>query len=386
MHFSRSLFMMDSIKAYSIYVFSKLNGQDQKPSKIINYNRPVIKPGMVVGFCNPLLDMTVVGNPEILRKYDLKSNDAILAGEKQAGIYEELEKDPNVQYTAGGSGQNSLRVVQWILGEPNSATFFGAVGNDRYSEILKREANRDGLDVKYQYHSDKPTGTCAVIITNGGKYRSLCANLSASKSYTGDHLELPENKQIIQNAKFYLVTYFYFRGFFLVSNPSASEKIARIAYERNRPLLFNMSAPYIYESYLDSVMSIFPYINIIVGSAEEAKSFALANNWETTDTETIALKLSTFNVRNYGHRLVILTQAENPVIVATGNHVRKFKVPKISEKDIVDTNGAGDAFVGAFIAKYVLGYPLKICIHSGIEAGSYIIKQHGMTRGDAFNV
>jgi adenosine kinase len=58
--------------------------------------------------------MTVVGNPEILKKYDLKSNDAILAGEKQAGIYEELEKDPNVQYTAGGSGQNSLRVVQVI--------------------------------------------------------------------------------------------------------------------------------------------------------------------------------------------------------------------------------------------------------------------------------
>uniref|UniRef100_A0A2S2NCJ1 Adenosine kinase n=1 Tax=Schizaphis graminum TaxID=13262 RepID=A0A2S2NCJ1_SCHGA len=272
--------------------------------------------------------------------------------------------------------------LQWILGEPNSATFFGAVGNDRYSEILKREANRDGLDVKYQYHSDKPTGTCAVIITNGGKYRSLCANLSASKSYTDEHLELPENKKIIQNAKFYLVT-----GFFLVSNPSASEKIARIAYERNRPLLFNMSAPYIYESYLDSVMSIFPYINIIVGNAKEAKSFALANNWETTDTETIALKLSTFNyVRNYGHRLVILTQDENPVIVATGNHVKKFEVPKISEKDIVDTNGAGDAFVGAFIAKYVLGYPLKICILSGIEAGSYIIKQHGMTRGDAFIV
>jgi len=58
--------------------------------------------------------MTVVGNDNILKKYDLKNNDAILAGEKQMGIYEELEKDPNVQYTAGGSGQNSLRVVQVI--------------------------------------------------------------------------------------------------------------------------------------------------------------------------------------------------------------------------------------------------------------------------------
>jgi len=58
--------------------------------------------------------MTVVGNADLLKRYDLKNNDAILAGKKQMGIYEELEKNPDVQYTAGGSGQNSLRVVQVI--------------------------------------------------------------------------------------------------------------------------------------------------------------------------------------------------------------------------------------------------------------------------------
>ncbi|XP_025205781.1 adenosine kinase-like [Melanaphis sacchari] len=177
-----------------------------QPTLYKKYNQTIVKPGMVVGFCNPLLDMTVVGNHDLLVKYGLKSNDVILAGEKQRGLYEELEKDPNIQYTVGGSGQNSLRVVQWILGARKSATFFGAVGNDQYSEVLEREANRDGLDVKYQHHSDKPTGTCAVIITNGGKDRSLCANLSASRCYTDDHLELPENKEILENAQFYLVT------------------------------------------------------------------------------------------------------------------------------------------------------------------------------------
>lgn len=50
------------------------------------------------------------------------------------------------------------------------------------------------------------TGTCAVIVTNGGKDRSLCSNLSASWNLTDDHLEVPENQKIIQNAKFYLVT------------------------------------------------------------------------------------------------------------------------------------------------------------------------------------
>ncbi|KAE9544211.1 hypothetical protein AGLY_001390, partial [Aphis glycines] len=353
----------------------------QQPPKKIEHHTRIVKPGTVVGFCNPLLDMTVVGNANILKKYDLKNNDAILAGEKQMGIYEEIEKDPNVQYTAGGSGQNSLRFVQWILKKPNCAAFFGAVGEDRYSKILEREAISDGLDVKYQYHSDKSTGTCAVIITNGGKDRSLCANLSASRYYTDDQLEIPENQKIIQNAKFYLVT-----GFFLVSHLSTVEKIARIADKRNCPLLFNMSASYIFESYMDSVMAVLPYINIMIGSTEEAKAFALANKWDTTDMETVARKMSTFKVKKDGYRLVILTQADKPVIVAMKDLVSTFNVPEISEEDIVDTNGAGDAFVGAFIAKYVLGYPLKSCIQAGINAGCYIIKQHGMTRGETFDV
>ncbi|KAE9544215.1 hypothetical protein AGLY_001394 [Aphis glycines] len=102
----------------------------QQPQKTMDHHTRIVKPGTV-------------------------KNDAILAGEKQMGIYEEIEKDPNVQYTAGDSGQNSLRV--WILKKQNSAAFFGAVGEDRYSKILEREAISDGLDVKYQYHSDKST-------------------------------------------------------------------------------------------------------------------------------------------------------------------------------------------------------------------------------------
>eukprot|EP00102_Acyrthosiphon_pisum_P004725 XP_001948583.3 PREDICTED: adenosine kinase-like [Acyrthosiphon pisum] len=377
MSYSRGILFMDCIKASSAYVFVKWSYQ--KPDKLIDDRHNIVKfvnrPGMVVGFCHPLLDMTVIGNENILKRYDLKSNDAVLAGEKHMSIYEELTKDPSVHYSAGGSGQNSLRFVQWILEEPNSVTFFGAVGNDRYSEILKREAIRDGLDVKYQYHSDIPTGTCAVIVTNNGKDRSLCSNLSASWNLTDDHLEVPENQKIIQNAEFYLVT-----GFFLISNPGTVEKIGRIADERNRPLLFNMSAPYIFELYFDSVMTIFSYINIIIGNAEEAKAFAFANNWETTDIEIIASKMSTFNVGKEGYRLVILTQADKPVIVALRGLVSTFKVPEIADQDIVDTSGAGDAFVGAFIATYVLGHSLKSCILSAINGGTYIIKQHGMTR------
>jgi len=84
-------------------------------------------------------------------------------------------------------------------------------------------------------------------------------------------------------------------------------------------------------------------------------------------------------------------------------------VPKIPTNNIVDTNGAGDAFIGGkntfnkqlknclfhtfqkyfflgFISKYILECPIKTCIEAGINAGSYIIQQPGMSKGDSFKI
>ncbi|CAI6362117.1 unnamed protein product [Macrosiphum euphorbiae] len=341
----------------------------------------ILKPGSIVGFCNPLLDMTVVGDQTLLDKYDLKNNNAILAEEKHMPLYEELLNNKNIEYTAGGSAQNSLRVAQWVLEKPNLTVFFGAVGKDKYSEILKHKANSEGVDVKYQYSTEKPTGTCAVIVTNNGKDRSLCANLSAAETFTECHLDVPENKAIIENAKFYLVT-----GFFLQVNVKAVQKIAKIAFERKCPFLFNMSAPFIYQFYMDSVMSIFRYVTIVVGNDEEAKAFSDGQKWDLTNIEEIACKLSTFEIENDGHRLVIITQGEKPVLVAKDGVITKYAVPKIPISNIVDSNGAGDAFIGGFISKYILECPIETCIEAGINAGSYIIQQPGITKGDSFKI
>lgn len=54
---------------------------------------------------------------------------------------------------------------------------------------------------------------------------------------------------------------------------------------------------------------------------------------------------------------MIITQGPDPVIVAksegTDLLVKKFDVPKVSDDEKVDTNGAGDAFVGGFLGTLV---------------------------------
>lgn len=67
---------------------------------------------MVVGLCNPLLDISAATDVAFLEKYGLQLNNAILAEDKHKPLYQELVSQYKVDYIAGGSGQNALRVAQ----------------------------------------------------------------------------------------------------------------------------------------------------------------------------------------------------------------------------------------------------------------------------------
>ena len=131
--------------------------------------------------CNPLLDISSEVPAEFLAKYDVTLNNAILAEPKHLPMYDELVKSHNVQFIAGGAGQNSIRVAQWMLQTPNKTAFFGAISSDKNGQTLESCAKADGVKVCYQVTAGTPTGTCAVLI-NGGE-RSLVANLAAANTF-----------------------------------------------------------------------------------------------------------------------------------------------------------------------------------------------------------
>jgi len=110
------------------------------------------------------------------------------------------------------SNQNSFRVAAWILERPNVAVFFGCVGNDKYSDILKKKARDDGVNVLYQITDKTPTGTCGVLIT--GTRRSLIANLAAANHFTLDHLNKPENVIYLDKADYFYISVNVFVFFF----------------------------------------------------------------------------------------------------------------------------------------------------------------------------
>lgn len=96
----------------------------------------MVKPGAIVGMCNPLLDISSEVPLEVFDKYEVKLNNATLAEPKHVPLYDELVKNYPVQYIAGGAGQNSMRVAQWMLNTPGLTAYFGAVGVDEYANTL----------------------------------------------------------------------------------------------------------------------------------------------------------------------------------------------------------------------------------------------------------
>lgn len=281
-----------------------------------------------------------------------------------------MECEP-VQYMAGGSCQNTLRVAQWILRKPKVAVLFGCVGVDDYAKKLEEKARADGLNVIYQHNESLPTGTCAVALT--GHHRSLCANLAAANTFTIDHINQPENRKILNSAK-----YFYVTGFFLTASAETVQAVAKQALANNAPFLMNLSAPFLAQFYKKDLTEALAYADIVFGNELEALAFAKEENFNTEYLKEIALKICQLPKQNENRsRVTIITQGKDPVLLARDGKIVEIPVDELKDNEIVDTNGAGDAFVGGFLAQFVLEKPLEICVRCGIWAARQIIQRSG---------
>jgi adenosine kinase len=54
-------------------------------------------------------------------------------------------------------------------------------------------------------------------------------------------------------------------------------------------------------------------------------------------------------------RVVVVTQGGGETVVASQGKLARYPVEKLANELLVDINGAGDAFVGGFVAKLLQG-------------------------------
>jgi adenosine kinase len=217
-----------------------------------------------------------------------------------------------------------------------------------------------------------PTGTCAVLVRDGE--RSLVTNLVAANNFKPSHLETAESKAIYESASVY-----YIAGFFLTVSVESLKIVAEHALANDKTFCLNLSAPFIIDFFGDAVATALEYADFVFCNETEAAAYAKKHELGD-DLKEVALKIAASPKKNGARpRTVIFTQGSDSTIVACNGKVDEYAVSTLAKEDLVDTNGAGDAFVGGFLAGLLAKKEMSACVDAGHSAARFIIQQSGCT-------
>ncbi|MEW5301811.1 MAG: hypothetical protein WDW36_004647 [Sanguina aurantia] len=360
---------------------------------------------------NPLLDIAAVVDDAFLAKHDIKLANQILAEPQHMPIYQELAALPTVEYMAGGAGQNTTRVVQWLMQVPHATTYMGCIGDDEFGRKMSATASSAGVNVRYlvdaatvtttliptlraprshRHHypdpnplcppqvrylvdAATPTGTCAVCVVGGE--RSLVANLAAANNYKTEHVLLPENFSLVEAARI-----IYCTGFFITVSPDSIALVAKHCAEHDKIFAMNISAPFIVQvpPFKKVLSDSLPYVDYLFGNETEAAAFAESEGYSGADLQEVARRVSRMPKASGARpRTVVFTQGADCTIVAVGGKVTLYPTTLVEKSKLVDTNGAGDAFVGGFLSQILAGKGVPEAVRAGNYAASTVIQHSG---------
>merc|ERR1712179_510557 len=143
----------------------------------------------------------------------------------------------------------------------------------------------------------------------------------------------------------------------------------------------NLSAPFLMQvpPFKAFILESLPMVDFLFCNETEAATFAETEGWETTDVKFIATRLSLIPSAKGGKRTVVITQGSDPTIVCVNGQCTEHPILALPKEKLVDTNGAGDSYVGGFLAGLVKGLPAEECCKAGAYAASVIVQQSGCT-------
>merc|ERR1711920_7920 len=151
------------------------------------------------------------------------------------------------------------------------------------------------------------------------------------------------------------------------------EIASTLCNKEGKTYCLNLSAPFLMEvppfkATLDKLM---PHVDFLFGNETEAATYAKVAGWSETDVPTIAKKLQALPKEGAKKRTVVITQGSSPTLVCIDGEITEYPILKLSPSRLVDTNGAGDAYVGGFLSGLVQDKDMHYCCQAGAYAASH---------------
>ncbi|KAJ9591142.1 hypothetical protein L9F63_002297 [Diploptera punctata] len=347
------------------------------------------KAPILAAFGNPLLDMcTRITDLNILNTYGLTLNCEKELKEGELKIFADIRNRYEVEYHAGGSAQNTLRIFQWLINSPFYSVFLGGIGEDEEGKMLESLVKNAGVDTRYKYHKNHATGSCLALIT--GENRCLLANLCAANVYKPQDLEVEENIDILN--KVYMI---YIESFFISHSYDVALQLLDFCKTRKTPLIFSIGSVYMFNDFARELITLSKNANIVFGNKEEFMELARAMGLNLMNVKSTLLALHSminkeheFLDHGFGQylkqlgKVLVMTDGKNPVLCVYGGINSKpvlveYAVPEMKVNLVKDTTGAGDSFLAGFLVGMFALNNIKTCLAWGCWTARQVIQLVG---------
>lgn len=304
---------------------------------------------------NALIDQEFKVSDDFLTAHNLQKGTMQLTdGETQAALYENLKATQNYKGQASGGSAANTTVAFAALG--GSAFYACRVGNDGLGQIYLDGLNEAGIQTTTRSISEGVTGTCMVLVSPDSE-RTMHTYLGITAELTDVQIDFTP----LKTAK-----WLYIEGYLSTSETArhAVEQARTIARASDAKIALTLSDPAMVQyarAGLDEMIA--DGVDLLFCNEQEALMY--------TETETIEAAL--VRLQEISQHIVITLSAKGALICNEG---QSFTVPGRAVT-AVDTNGAGDAFAGAFLYALNAGLGWKVAAELAILISSQVVSQFG---------
>ncbi len=306
----------------------------------------------VFGVGNALVDIQAKVDDALLTRLSLDKGIMTLVDDaQQSGVLTHLDGRP-LNRCAGGSAANTIVAVADFGG---AAGYIGKVGNDAIGEFFLDDMRKLGVSIQVT-PSEKPTGTCAVLITDDAQ-RTMLTNLAASTSLG------PED---IDEEKLSQSKYVYVEGYLLTgeSTKAAAYRAFELAKKHNVKVAFTASDPFLVNMIRDEIWELITGpVDLFFCNEEEAKSLT-----GESDPLHCAVK-----IHDHCENVALTLGGKGSIVMHGGE---EFPIEGV-QVDAIDTTGAGDMYAGALLYGITNGLDWRTAGHLASHAAARIVSQLG---------
>ena len=290
----------------------------------------------IYGFGNALIDIEIRISDDQLKDISIPKGSMKHISKNELSRFLDIFNSQKYSVMPGGSIANSL----YAANQHNVKTHFScSIGDDEFGELfLDSFKNGDG-SISF-YKSSLPTGICLIFVTPDGE-RTMAANLGANIELCPESLNIDE----LISSKFLL-----FDNFSLSSRRGLETVDYSISIASEARICFGLSdMRLIKDNYKNLKKVFFNRIDILYGNEDEIN--ALQN---------------------------IISHTALNILISKGSRGAQYNLLALeaSQIDIVNSNGAGDALIGTFLA-YIDSVNDKKALQEAVSYAAKVCKSNG---------